>query len=237
MTLSADQAERNRAFARRDGGGHLWMFFRGFIKNPVMVGSVIPSSKMLIDKMLEPVDWASTKLFVEYGPGVGTFTQHILERLAPDATLITIDTNDDFTHYLSRKFTDSRLRAVTGSAAAVRTIIADCGFDKADYILSGLPFSTLPPGVGPAIAAQTAEALRPAARSWSTNSRPRSGSSLRPISSASTAASNGATSRPQPCSGPGRTKLRYCRSRSSGRARCGNRRRPPRNRTGPSAGA
>ena len=29
------------------------------------------------------------------------------------------------------------------------------GFDKADYVLSGLPFSTLPEGVGPAIAAAT----------------------------------------------------------------------------------
>jgi phospholipid N-methyltransferase len=48
---------------------------------------------MLIDKMLEPVDWAKCRLFVEYGPGVGTFTQQILERLAPDATLLTIDTN------------------------------------------------------------------------------------------------------------------------------------------------
>lgn len=137
------------------------MFFRGFIKHPVMVGSVIPSSKILIDKMLGPVEWANTKLFIEYGPGVGTFTQHILERLPGDATLLTIDTNEDFTKYLARKFSDSRLRAVTGSAADVREIMAELGFDHADYILSGLPFSTLPPGVGPAIAQQTAEALRP----------------------------------------------------------------------------
>jgi phospholipid N-methyltransferase len=136
------------------------MFFRGFIKHPVMVGSVIPSSKLLIDKMLEPVDWQNCKLFVEYGPGVGTFTQHILERLAPDATLLTIDTNSDFTHFLNAKFTDSRLQAVTGSAADVRQIMADRGFDEADFILSGLPFSTLPPGVGPKIAEQTAAALR-----------------------------------------------------------------------------
>ncbi len=161
MTFSAEQAQRDRAFGRRAAGGPLWQFLVGFVKHPRMVGSVIPSSKILIDKMLAPVDWASTKLFVEYGPGVGTFTQHILERLAPDATLITIDTNDDFTRYVSRKFTDSRLIAVTGSAADVRTIVADCGFAHADYILSGLPFSTLPAGVGPAIAAETAEALRP----------------------------------------------------------------------------
>ncbi len=111
--------------------------------------------------MLEPVDWANCKLFVEYGPGVGTFTQHILDRLAPDATLLTIDTNPDFTEYLSRKIRDSRLIAVTGSAADVGEIMADAGFKSADFILSGLPFSTLPPGVGATIAEETAAALRP----------------------------------------------------------------------------
>jgi phospholipid N-methyltransferase len=161
MTVSADQARRNGALARRASGGPALLFLRGFIKHPVMVGSVIPSSKILIDKMLAPVDWANCKLFVEYGPGVGTFTQHILDRLAPDATLLTIDTNPDFTDYLNAKFTDSRLRAVTGSAADVRKIMAEIGFEKADYVLSGLPFSTLPPGVGPKIAQETAEAIRP----------------------------------------------------------------------------
>jgi phospholipid N-methyltransferase len=125
-----------------------------------MVGSVIPSSKVLIDKMLAPVDWTNCKLFVEYGPGVGTFTQHVLDRLKPDATLLTIDTNPDFTDYLNGKFADSRLQAVTGSAANVRKIMADRGFEAADYILSGLPFSTLPAGVGPRIAEQTEAALR-----------------------------------------------------------------------------
>ncbi len=161
MPASVDEVTRNRSFARRGAGGPLWQFLRGFIKHPVMVGSIIPSSKATIDKMLGPVDWARCKLFVEYGPGVGTFTEHVLRRMAPDATLITIDTNQDFTDYLSRKFTDSRLRAITGSAADVRQIIADCGFEQADYILSGIPFSTLPPGVGPAIAQATSEAIRP----------------------------------------------------------------------------
>ena len=161
MTVSGQQAERNRAFVRRSGGGPLWHFLKGFIKHPVMVGSVIPSSRILIDRMLEPVDWAKCKLFVEYGPGVGTFTQQILDRLAPDATLLTIDTNEDFTAFLNGRIRDSRLRAVTGSAADLGEIMAALGFARADFILSGLPFSTLPAGVGPAIAVATAEALRP----------------------------------------------------------------------------
>ena len=161
MSASWDEARRDSRLARGASGGPLWHFLRGFIKHPVMVGSVIPSSKVLIDKMLGPVDWKNCKLFVEYGPGVGTFTEHVLQRMAPDATLIAIDTNADFTGYLRRKFADSRLFAVTGSAADVSGIMGDCGFQQADYILSGIPFSTLPAGLGPKIAEATSAALRP----------------------------------------------------------------------------
>ena len=152
-----------RLTRRRDrrGANPQWQFLRGFLKNPVMVGSVIPSSRVLIEKMLRPVDWANTKVFVEYGPGVGTFTRPILELLGEDATLLTIDTNADFTKFLKESIDDPRLVAVTGSAAEVEKILADRGFDKADYVLSGLPFSTLPPGVGEAIAEATANVVRP----------------------------------------------------------------------------
>jgi phospholipid N-methyltransferase len=137
-----------------------WQFLRGFIKNPVMVGSVIPSSKVLIDRMLEPVEWDKVKLFVEYGPGVGTFTRPILERMSPDAKLIAIDTNEDFIKYLTRDIDDPRLIAIHGSAADVERIVADAGFAHADYVVSGLPFSTLPPGVGQAIGAATSRVIR-----------------------------------------------------------------------------
>jgi phospholipid N-methyltransferase len=138
-----------------------WQFLRGFLKNPVMVGSIIPSSRVLIDKMLSPVDWANTRLFVEYGPGVGTFTRPVLDKLAPDARLVTIDTNPDFTRYLRDSIDDPRLIAVNGSAADVETILADHGLGYADYVLSGLPFSTLPAGVGEDIAEATSKVIRP----------------------------------------------------------------------------
>lgn len=138
-----------------------WQFLRGFLKNPVMVGSIIPSSRVLIEKMLGPVDWESTRLFVEYGPGVGTFTRPVLDKLGPDAKLVTIDTNPDFTQYLKASIDDERLIAVNGSAADVEKILSDHGFGSADYVLSGLPFSTLPPGVGDEIAEATAKVIRP----------------------------------------------------------------------------
>ncbi len=137
------------------------LFLQGFFKHPVMVGSIIPSSGKLIRKMLGPVDWDNCKVFVEYGPGVGTFCRAILDRLGPNAKYIAIDTNADFVAYLRGTIIDPRFSAIHGSAADVNTIVADHGEAHADYVLSGLPFSTLPPGVGEEIAAATHRVLRP----------------------------------------------------------------------------
>ncbi len=140
--------------------GPAGVFFQGFLEEPRMVGSIIPSSRSTIDKMLAPVNWDTCKLFVEYGPGVGTFCRPVLDRLRRDAQLIVIDTNPLYIDYLRATIRDSRFVAVLGSAADVEEIVAAHGHDHADYVLSGLPFSTLPDGVGPAIAAATYRVLR-----------------------------------------------------------------------------
>jgi phospholipid N-methyltransferase len=137
------------------------LFVRQFVKHPAMVASIVPSSGRLISRMLAPVDWENTRVFVEYGPGVGTFCQDVLDRLGPDATYIAIDPNEEFVAHLKRSYRDPRFVVVRGSAADVRQILAARGFDSADYILSGLPFTTLPPGLGDTIARETAAVLRP----------------------------------------------------------------------------
>ncbi|WP_066557637.1 class I SAM-dependent methyltransferase [Croceicoccus bisphenolivorans] len=140
--------------------GQWGVFFRGFVEHPVMVGSIIPSSRYTIAKMLDPVDWDRCRLFVEYGPGVGTFCQPVLDRLPPGGALIVIDTNPLYIEYLQRTIDDPRFTAVHGSAADVQRIVKDHGHDGADYVLSGLPFSTLPEGVGPQIVDATYDVLR-----------------------------------------------------------------------------
>ena len=137
------------------------VFIEGFFEHPVMVGSIIPSSHFTIAKMLAPVDWNVCKLFVEYGPGVGTFCRPVLAKLPRDGQLIVIDTNPLFIDYLKATISDSRFIPVLGSAVDVEAIVRAHGHDHADYVLSGLPFSTLPDGIGPAIAAATHRVLRP----------------------------------------------------------------------------
>ena len=141
--------------------GPFGIFFKGFLKHPVMVGAIVPSSGRTISRVLSKVDWDECRLFVEYGPGVGTFCRPVLERLRRDGRLIVIDTNPDFIEYLSKTIGDSRFIAINGSAADVEDIVRGHGVVNADYVLSGLPFSTLPEGVGPAIMAATQRVLRP----------------------------------------------------------------------------
>jgi len=140
--------------------GPAGVFFRGFLEHPRMVGSIIPSSRNTIEKMLAPVNWSECRLFVEYGPGVGTFCRPVLDRLPRDGALVVIDTNPLFIDYLQRTIRDSRFHPVLGSAEDVEAIVGALGYEKADYVLSGLPFSTLPEGVGTAIAAATHRVVR-----------------------------------------------------------------------------
>jgi phospholipid N-methyltransferase len=136
------------------------VFVEGFIQHPKMVASIIPSSQFTIRRMLAPVKWDECKLFVEYGPGVGTFCRPVLERLRRDGALLVIDTNPLFIDYLKRTIGDSRFIAVHGSAEDVEEIVRAHGFNHADYVLSGLPFSNLPDEVGAGIAAATYRVIR-----------------------------------------------------------------------------
>lgn len=137
------------------------VFFRGFLEHPRMVGSIIPSSRFTVKRMLEPVDWGRCEVFVEYGPGIGTFCRPVLEKLRGDGALIVIDTNPLYIDYLRKTIRDPRFHAVLGSAEHVEQHLSDLGFKHADYILSGLPFSTLPSGVAPAIAKATYDVIKP----------------------------------------------------------------------------
>src|SRR3984957_808586 len=100
-----------------------WLFALNFFRHPLMLGSIVPSSRFLIRELLKPVDWNQAKVFVEYGPGVGVITTEVLKRMRPDAILIAIETNPDFVTYLRESIQDERLRVVEGSAEAVDEIL------------------------------------------------------------------------------------------------------------------
>ncbi len=124
------------------------LFASNFLRHPTMLGSVIPSSRFLIDRVLGHVDWHRSKVFVEFGPGVGTFTTEILQRMRADARLIAFEINSDFQQFLASSVDDERFELVTASAAELARVLGEKGIDRVDYVLSGIPFTTIPRQVG-----------------------------------------------------------------------------------------
>lgn len=137
----------------------LLLFARNFLRHPRMLGSVIPSSRFLIDSLLARVDWQRARVIVEYGPGIGTFTAKILRRMRPDAQLIAIETNEEFVRFLRRTYPTRQLTVLHDSAANVGRILAQLGHASADYVVSGIPFSTMPAHVRESILHATHAAL------------------------------------------------------------------------------
>jgi phospholipid N-methyltransferase len=153
--------ERSLVSESRTRGNELRLFFRNFIKHPRMLGSVVPSSRFLIDGLLQGIQWQQARIIVEYGPGIGNFTAEILKRMRPDAQLIAIEMNPDFVDFLRVTYPDPRLRVVYDSAASTQQILRRLGYTRADYIISGLPFSTMPATVREEILRTTHTVLEP----------------------------------------------------------------------------
>lgn len=139
----------------------LALFALNFFKHPRMLGSIIPSSRFLIERVLSQVQWERARVLVEYGPGVGTFTGEILSRMRPDARLVVFETNPEFVEFLRESYPDRRLRVVHGSAADVGRVLAREGHQHADYVISGIPFTTLPDDVRQEVLRETHRVLEP----------------------------------------------------------------------------
>jgi phospholipid N-methyltransferase len=155
--------------ASRKNGSSSWhfrkeeslLFARNFLQHPRMLGSLIPSSRFLVERLLEQIDWTRAETIVEYGPGVGTFTAPILDRMAAHSRLIAFEMNRDFVEYLRRSFPDPRLHVVHGSAELVRKELRRFRLPGADYIISGIPYTTMPTRLRETIMRESRAALNP----------------------------------------------------------------------------
>ena len=137
-------------------------FFTEFLKHPRKIGAIAPSGKHLSAKMMMPIDFTSAKAIIEYGPGTGSFTKELVTRRRSDTALILIEQNKAFYEQLRASF-DSlpNLFIMHGSAENVGQYLEACGVHSADYIVSGLPFTSLPAAVSDNILNATKLALGP----------------------------------------------------------------------------
>lgn len=136
-------------------------FLTQFIKQPKHTGAIAPSSKILAKKMVEAIDFEKAKYIVELGPGTGVFTKEIMRRKKSETKCILIEINEVFCKQLQEQFKDdTNVFVIHGSAENIQKYMEELHIDEIDYILSGLPFTSLPKNVSSRILRNVQEALR-----------------------------------------------------------------------------
>jgi len=124
------------------------------------VGSVIPSSRFMERRIIEFSELERARVVVELGPGTGGTTRSLLAAMRADARLLAVDLDPVFTEIVSA-IDDPRLIAHTGSAADLAGILQQHGLHRADVVISGIPFSTMPRALGSGILEAVRDNLSP----------------------------------------------------------------------------
>lgn len=161
----ADLSKRPAAVERLPApSGDQAAFLRGFLRHPGQVGSVIPSSTRLEQRLVRCAHPADAAVVLELGPGTGGTTRALLAAMRADARLLAIEIDPAFNAHLSRNIRDPRFSAHLGSAEEIEQTLAAYRLPAPEVIVSGIPFSIMPAEVGDRIAAAIARVLAPGGR-------------------------------------------------------------------------
>lgn len=134
-------------------------YIKNFIKDPD-VAAITPSSQFLVRRVCKWINFDEPSVIVEYGPGTGVFTRHIAKHMTDDSRLILIESNDEFIEALRDEFgADQRVEIHHDLAQHIDDILKDAGETRADYVVSGIPFSFLDEDVKQELLDQTYDAL------------------------------------------------------------------------------
>ena len=122
-------------------------------------GTITRSSKALCQAAIDRIDWSTARTIVELGAGDGVITRHILERMHPDGKVIAFEVSEDLCDDM-RAIGDPRLVVAQDSAENIRKWLDKIGADRADHIVSAIPFAALPAELGQRIVDAAHENLR-----------------------------------------------------------------------------
>ncbi len=136
-------------------------FMKQYIRNPRTVGAIAPSSQKLAYKMVEDINFFEASCIIEYGPGTGVFTEKILNNKKASTVFIAIEYNADFYKLLKDKFKDeTNFILINDSAENLKKYLNKYNVDNVDYVVSGLPFASLPDAMSRKILSITKDILK-----------------------------------------------------------------------------
>lgn len=121
-------------------------FLHAFLKNPLKVGAIAPSSPELAQKMLADIRPDSESIVLELGVGTGAITKFVQGLVPNDKSYLGLELDKNLVRSLKKSYPS--LKIVRGNACDLYSIHKKSGLGKVGFIVSCLPFVTLPNEVG-----------------------------------------------------------------------------------------
>lgn len=121
-------------------------FLQAFVKNPLKVGAIAPSSTDLARKMLDGLVPNEDNIILELGVGTGAITKHIRGILPNEDSYLGIELDKDLVKHLRKKYPG--LNISCGNALEAGNIHQKSELGKVGAIICCLPFVTMPNEIG-----------------------------------------------------------------------------------------
>lgn len=121
-------------------------FLHAFLKNPLKVGAIAPSSPELAQKMMQNISPSKDSIILELGVGTGAITKFVREIVPNKESYLGIELDNNLVKSLNRRFPE--LRIVRGNACEVFSLHQKTDLGKVGFIISCLPFVSIPNEIG-----------------------------------------------------------------------------------------
>jgi phosphatidylethanolamine/phosphatidyl-N-methylethanolamine N-methyltransferase len=118
------------------------MFFRRWLANPLQMGSIIPSSDALCQRIVRHTVRSGDELIVELGAGTGVISRALLRGGIPAERLCVVEIVPDMAEYLRQVLPG--VTVVEGDARILPDLIPRQWHGRISTVVCGIPLVLLP---------------------------------------------------------------------------------------------
>ncbi|SDK46655.1 methyltransferase domain-containing protein [Paenibacillus marchantiae] len=134
------------------------LFLKSFLQSPKHVGSIIPSSRFLANKMVNQAPWLEVKAVAELGSGTGAITRYIHQQAQDSTQVLLFEMNETMRNNLKTEYPS--FPCYSDASRLVESMKQE-GVEQLDCVFSGLPFFNFESELRNTLVDQIHKALKP----------------------------------------------------------------------------
>lgn len=127
---------------RRPASGGIALFLRRWARDPLQMGSVVPSSPALGRRVAAAADWSGDGCVVELGAGTGAISRALLKAGLPPERLCLVEIVPEMAEHLRAALPGATV--VTGDAFRLPEILPPALRGRVSTVICGIPLVLLP---------------------------------------------------------------------------------------------